>query len=171
MGSLIPSWLDDTSGRYRQRSIRIPTIYAAHVQLIASEDGWQFSDLLRNLIVLGATMTWRSLSEKENQDRYMELAVLGAANRALYADLSKRPSKRPYASPRRQDTEVVTLFFPVGYAEMVQTYAATKRMSQNNACVRFLETGLLAYMEAQANMLQTIQSIRTHSKQPPSKSS
>ncbi|MGP8070736.1 MAG: hypothetical protein ACLP5V_12680 [Candidatus Bathyarchaeia archaeon] len=163
--------MDDTSGRYRQRSIRIPSIYAAHVQIIASEDGWQFSDLLRSLIVLGATRTWGSLSEEENRDRFMDLAVLGAVSRALYSDFSKRPSKRPYASPRSQDTEVVTLFFPAGYAEMVQTYAATKRMSQNNACVRFLETGLLAYMEAQAIMLQTVQSVRNHSEQPPSKSS
>ena len=118
-----------------------------------------------------SNMDLRRLAVKENQDRFMDLAVLGATSRALYAAVSKRPSKRPYASPRSQGTEVVTLFFPAGYAEMVQTYTATKRMSQNNACVSFLETGLLAYMEAQAIILQTVQSVRNHSKQLLSKSS
>jgi hypothetical protein len=151
--------------------MRVPSVCAAHVRRLALKEGWQFSDLLRSLIVLGATWTWGRLAEKGNSGRLMDLALLGAATSGLQAVLSRRPSRRPYAAPRSQSTEVVTLFLPHGYAEMVKMYAATKQESQNDVCVIFLERGLLAYLGAQAHMLLTVQAIRKELNRLPPKHS
>ena len=48
-----------------------------HVKSVAQKERWAFSDLMRMLIVLGATVSWLRLRKQENLDRLGKIAHLG----------------------------------------------------------------------------------------------
>ena len=134
-----------------------------HVKSIAQKERWAFSDLMRMLIVLGATVKWLALRKQENLDRLGKMVRLGGMADMLEEAVSHKPRTRIYPVVRDdagRATDVVTLILPAGYARLIEAYAATKRISKSDACERLLTFGLMAYSTAENALLQAFQRVR-----------
>jgi hypothetical protein len=150
--------------RYRRWSIRVPRLLFAHVKGVARKERWAVSDLVRMLIVLGAAISWLKLRKQENLDRLGEIARLGRMADMLTDAVSHKPRTRIYPVVRQpaqagRATDVFTLILPVGYAGLIEAYAATNRMSKSNACEKLLTIGLITYLTAENALLQAIQRV------------
>jgi len=142
-------------------SIRFPALFVTNLRDLASKEGWEVSDLIRSLIVLGAAGAWLSLAREENLNRLKDISSLGQVAGIIGAALTGRPASRPYATRSYHPTEVITAIMPRTFAAIVKEYARIKRVSKNQAYGYFLEGGLIAYMKAENSVLEAIQMIRT----------
>jgi hypothetical protein len=144
-----------------------------HVKSVAQKERGAFSDLMRMLIVLGATVMWLGLRKQENVDRLEKIVRLGGMADMLEKAASHKPRTRIYPIVRDdagRATDVVTLILPAGYARLIETFAATKRTSKSDACETLLTTGLVTYLRAENALLQAIQRVRRQpERQPASK--
>lgn len=134
-----------------------------HVKSVAQKERWAFSDLMRMLMVLGATVSWLRLRRQENLNRLGKMVRLGGMADMLEEAGSHKPRTRIYPVVRDdagRATDVVTLILPSGYARLIEAYAATKRISKNDACERLLTFGLIAYSTSENALLQAIQRVR-----------
>ena len=134
-----------------------------HVKSVAQKERWAFSDLLRMLIVLGATVSWLRLRNQEDLDRLGKIARLGGMADLLEEAVSHKPRTRIYPVVRDdvgRVTDVVTLILPAGYAGLIEAYAAVNRISKSNACERLLTFGLIMYSTAENALLRAIQRVR-----------
>ena len=134
-----------------------------HVKSVAQKEKWAFSDLMRMLIVLGATVSWVRLRKQENLDRLGKIARLGRMADMLEEAGSHKPRTRIYPVVRDESgraTDVVTLILPAGYARLIEAYAGTKRTSKSDACETLLTTGLVTYLTAENALLQAQASAR-----------
>ena len=141
-----------------------------HVKGVAQKERWAFSDLMRMLIVLGATMSWLRLRKQENLDRLGKIARLGRMADMLEEAGAHKPRTRIYPIVRDdagRATDVVTLILPSGYARLIEAYAATKRTSKSDACETLLTTGLVTYLTAENTLLQAIQRVRRQPERHP----
>jgi hypothetical protein len=136
------------------------------VKRLAQREGWALSDLVRMLIVLGATVCWLRLRNQEDLDRLVvEIAHAGQMADMLNEAVSHKsrtrgyPLVRPLAHAGRT-TDVVTLILPDGYASLIEAYAATSRMSKSNTCERLLTFGLVSHLTAENSIHQAVQSVR-----------
>jgi hypothetical protein len=149
--------------RYRRWSIRVPRMLLFQVKTVAQKEGWAFSDLVRMLIVLGATVSWLRLRNQEDLDRLGKIAHVGRVAEMLNEAVSHKRRTRIYPVVRQDAgpaTDVVTLILPGGYGRLIEAYAATKRTSKSDACERLLTFGLIAYLTAENALLQAIQRTR-----------
>ncbi|MGD0689843.1 MAG: hypothetical protein ABSA50_08740 [Candidatus Bathyarchaeia archaeon] len=152
--------------RYRRWSIRVPRMLLFHVKSVAQKERWAFSDLMRMLIVLGATVSWLRLRKQENLDRLGKIAHASRVADMLNEAVSHKRRTRIYPVVRDdagRATDVVTLILPAGYARLIEAYAATNRISKSDACERLLTFGLIAYSTAENALLQAIQRVRRQS--------
>jgi hypothetical protein len=147
-------------GRYRQVSIRFPALFVTHLRDLASREGWELSDFIRSLIVVGATGAWLGLTREENLNRLKDISSLGQAAGMIGAALTGRAASRPYATRSYHPSEVISAFVPHTYASIVKEYARLRRISKNQAYAHFLEGGLVAYMQAENSVLTAIQMVR-----------
>ena len=124
-----------------------------HVKRLAQRERWTLSNLVRMLIVLGATVCWLNLRNQEDLDRLGKIAHAGQMADMLNEAVSHKsrtrvyPLVRPLAHAGRT-TDVVTLILPDGYARLIEAYAATSKMSKSNTCERLLTFGLVSYLTA-----------------------
>ncbi len=133
------------------------------VRGVAQKEKWALSDLVRMLIVLGATLKWLGLRKQENRDRLETMVHLGRMADMLEQAASHKPRTRIYPIVRDdvgRETDVFTLILPAGYARLIEAYAATKRTSKSDACETLLTTGLISYLTAENALLQAIQRVR-----------
>jgi hypothetical protein len=146
-----------------------------HVKGVALKEGWEVSDLVRLLVVFGASWRWLSFRKQENLDRLGKIARVGGMADMLKEAVSHKPRTRIYPGVRQpaqagRTTDVVTLILPAGYARLIEAYAATNRMSKSDACERLLKIGMIAYLSAENALLQAIQRARGQpDNQPPPK--
>lgn len=151
-----------TATRYRRWSIRIPRMLLFQVKGVAQKEGWAFSDLVRMLMVLGAVVRWLGLRKQENLDRLRKTVRLGGMADILEEATSHKRRSRVYPIVRDdagRATDVVTLILPAGCARLIEAYAATNRVSKNDACERLVTTGLVTYLTSENALLQTIQRV------------
>ena len=122
---------------------------------IALEDGWQLSDLVRTIVVLGASANWLVLEgmEKEWALRRDELKSI---SEKLGNMLPAARRRRPYAPRTSQDTDVITLILPNALAQRIESYAAAHRLSKNDLCRKLLTEGLMLYLTSERNLLQAL---------------
>jgi hypothetical protein len=149
---------------YRRWSIRVPRILFLHVKGVALKEGWAVSDLVRLLVVFGASWSWQKLRKPENLDRLGKIARLGGMADMFEEGISHKPRTRIYPGVRQpaqagRTTDVVTLILPAGYARLIEVYAATNRMSKSDAGERLLKIGLIAYLTAENALLQAVQRV------------
>jgi hypothetical protein len=140
------------------------------VKSVAQKEGWAFSDLMRMLIVLGATVRWLGLRKQENQDRLEKMVRLGGMADILENAGLHKPRTRIYPIVRDyagRATDVVTLILPPGYARLIEVYAATRRTSKSDACETLLTTGLVTYLRAENALLQALQQLRRQPERQP----
>jgi hypothetical protein len=134
-----------------------------HVKRVAQKERWAVSDLMRMLIVLDATVSWLRLQKQEDVGTFEKMAHVGRVADILSEAVSHKPRTRIYPVVRddtSQATDVVTLILPAGYARLIETYAATKRISKSDACETLLTFGLIAYSKAENVLLQALQRVR-----------
>lgn len=156
--------------RYRRWSIRVPRTLLFHVKSVAQKERWAFSDLMRMLIVLGATVSWLRLQKQEGMDRFEKIAYVGRVADMLNEAVSHKPRTRIYPVVRDdagRATDVVTLILPAGYARLIEAYAGTKRTSKSDACETLLTTGLVTYLTAENALLQALQRVRGQPERQP----
>ena len=149
--------------RYRRWSIRVPKTLLLSVKGIAQSESWATSDLLRMLIVLGATVCWLRLRNQEDLDRLRKIARRSRMADMLNEAISHKRRTRVYPLVRDEAgraTDVVTLILPSGYSRLIEAYAATKRTSKSDACERLLTTGLVSYLRSENALLQALQQAR-----------
>jgi hypothetical protein len=132
----------------------------AVIRQVALEEGWQTYDLARSLVVFGALTIFLGLEKPENLNRLKEIAILSKTTEILDATVTGKPARRRYSARLSRATEVIRLPMPVEYSRIVQLYAATANISPNQACVRFLELGLVAYLKAKKALAAAALSIR-----------
>jgi len=149
---------------YQRWSIRIPRSLLAHVKTVAFKEGWELSDLVRTLTVLGASGSWLKFQKQENLDHFRKLVQVAQMADMLNAAVSHKllaayPIIRQPPFTGRTSV-VVTLIIPVGLARLVEVYAATTKISRSNACERFLTVGLTAYLTSENALLHAIQQAR-----------
>jgi hypothetical protein len=133
------------------------------VKGVAQEERWAFSDLVRMLIVLGATVSWLGLRKQENLERLGRITRLGGMADMLQEAVPHKSRTRIYPVVRDEAsraTDVVTLILPVGCARLIEAYAATNRISKSDACERLLTIGLTTYLTAENAFLQAVQWVR-----------
>ena len=65
------------------------------------EERWAFSDLMRMLIILGASVSWLRLRKQENLDRLGKIARLGRMADMLDEAGSHKPRTRIYRCRER----------------------------------------------------------------------
>jgi hypothetical protein len=127
------------------------------IRHVAFDEGWQIFDLARSLLAFGALMSFLSLERPKNLERLREIAVLGETTGALDSTVAGKPKRRRYSAIRcGGSTEVIRLPMPVEYTRMVESYAAMADISPNQAYVKFLELGLIAYLKAKKTLTEAI---------------
>jgi hypothetical protein len=127
---------------------------------IALEDGWEFADLIRVLICLGADASFLSLNNPEKRDRFKTKAYLAKAARALDAMLGK-PTPGGYSNRQSRDTSVLSIRIPKSFDTIVSTYAAGS--SVNATYELFLVSGLILHMKGQNALLAALSSTNQES--------
>ena len=142
---------------YRRWSIRLPSSTLIELAKIALDDGWQLSDLVRTLVVLGASANWLGLEEMEEGLRRLD--ELGKISETLGTMMPLTGGRRPYAPRASQETEVVTLILPDAIAQMIESYAGAHRFSRNGLCDKLLTEGLMIYLTGERNLLQALADI------------
>lgn len=142
--------------RYQRWSLRLPSVTLAQITQLALTEGWQLSDFVRTLVVLGAAGNWLAMEDEEN----VEVLRMKAELRELSERFGKiayvARSRRPYAPRRARDTGVVGLILPAGFAHMLESYANARRFSKNDLCGSLLMEGLTIYMTGEKNLLQAL---------------
>ena len=142
--------------RYQRWSLRLSNVTLAQITQLALAEGWQLSDFMRTLVVLGAAANWLGLQSEEN----LQLLKMKTELR----DISKRLGKfapaarqtRPYAPRRAQDTDVVGLILPTELARLIESYAKIRPLSKNDLCGILLMDGLMIYLSGEKNLMQAI---------------
>jgi hypothetical protein len=122
---------------------------------IAFEDGWEFADLIRVLICLGADASFLSLNNPEKRDRFKTKAYLAKAGRAFDAMLGK-PTPGGYSNRQSRDTSVLSIRIPKSFDTNVSRYAADS--SVNATYELFLVSGLILHMKGQNALLAALNS-------------
>jgi len=140
--------------RYRRWSIRLPSITLAEITQQALTEGWQLSDFVRTLLVMGAAANWLELESEEHEEVLRMRAKLRQQSHK-FAKLGPtlRPG-RPYASRSIQDTDVIGLILPSWVAHMIESYANVRGLSKNDLCEKLLMEGLMIYMTGEKNLLE-----------------
>ena len=115
------------------------------------------------LISLGATIYLLRLRNREALDRFMRLATLNRASRALDTALGRSRGHRN--EPKHiSETTLLPVHLPKGFYELVSTYSSATGTSRNALLSRFLETGYILYMLAEETLLKTLLSLRKERK-------
>ena len=127
---------------------------------IALEDGWEFADLIRVLICLGADASFLSLNNPEKRDRFKTKAYLAKAARALDAMLGK-PTPGGYSNRQSRDTSVLSIRIPKTLDANVSRYAADS--SVNATYELFLVSGLILHMKGENAFLAALSSTNQES--------
>jgi hypothetical protein len=145
---------------YRRLSIRISTLQAEIIRRIALEDGWEFADLIRVLICIGADAAFLSLNNPERRRRFSSKTYLAKALSAFDAMLGK-PTPRGYSIRHGRDTSVLSIRTPKSFDMNVRRYAAGS--SVNATYEFFLVSGLILHMKGQATLLGALNSTKQKS--------
>jgi len=140
--------------RYRRWSIRLPSITLAEITQQALTEGWQLSDFVRTLIVLGAAANWLALESEEPAEVLRMRAELRQLSDTIVKLGPTLRSGRPYASRSAQDTDVIGLILPSWVAHMIESYANVRGLSKNDLCRKLLTEGLIFYMTGEKNLLE-----------------
>ena len=122
---------------------------------IALDDGWQLSDLVRTLVVLGASANWLGLEEME-EGWTQKRDELERITERLGNMLPVAWRRGPYASRTSQDTDVVSLILPAALAQMIGSYADAHGLSKNALCGKLLTEGMMIYLTGEKNLLQAL---------------
>jgi hypothetical protein len=120
---------------------------------IALEDGWEFSDLMRVLICLGADASFLSLNNPERRQKFETKSYLAKAVRTFDAMLGK-PTPRGYSTRQSRDTSVLSIRIPKSFDTNVSRYAADS--SVNATYEFFLVSGLILHMKGQDALLAAL---------------
>jgi hypothetical protein len=142
-----------------QGSVRVSRHLLAHCRKRALEEGWQLSELARTLICLGATIYFLRLRNPEALERFMRLAKLSRASRALDMTLG-RPRGHRNEPKHLGETTLLPVHLPKGFYELVSTYSSATGTSRNALLSRFLETGWILYTLGEETWFKTILSLR-----------
>jgi hypothetical protein len=140
---------------YRRRSIRISTHHAETLRWLAIKDGWEFADLARVLICLGADASFLSLNNPEKRGRFESRAFLTRAIRTFDA-VTGKPTPRGYSDRQSRDTSVLTIRIPKSLDTSIRNYA--RDSSVNATCELFLVSGLILHMKGQNALLEALSS-------------
>jgi hypothetical protein len=127
---------------------------------IALEDGWEFADLVRVLICIGADAAFLSLNNPENRRRFSAKVYLAKAVSAFDAMLGK-PTPRGYSIRQSRDTSVLSIRTPQSFDLNVTRSAAGS--SVNATYEFFLLSGLILHMKGQATLLGALNSTKQKS--------
>lgn len=117
---------------------------------IALEDGWEFADLIRVLICLGAGASFLSLNNPERRRKFETKSYLAKAVRTFDAMLGK-PTPRGYSNRQSRDTSVLSIRIPKSFDTNVSRYAADS--SVNATYEFFLVSGLILHMKGHASRI------------------
>jgi hypothetical protein len=134
-----------------------------HVKRLARREGWVLSDLVRMLIVLGATVCWLRVRNEKDLNRLGKIAHADQMSDMLNEAVSNKRRTRVYPIVRDEAgraTDVVTLILPAGYARLIDSYVSTNRISRSNACERLLTFGLISYLTVENTIHQAVQQVR-----------
>jgi hypothetical protein len=127
---------------------------------VALEDGWEFADLIRVLICIGADAAFLSLGNLERRRRFSARVYLVKAVSAFDAMLGKR-TPRGYSIRQSRDTSVLSIRTPKSFDLNVRRYAAGS--SVNATYEFFLLSGLILHMKGQAALLGALNSTKQRS--------
>ena len=120
---------------------------------IALEDGWEFADLIRVLICLGADASFLSLNNPERRHKFETKAYLAKALRTFDAMLGK-PTRGGYSNRQSRDTSVLSIRIPKSFDTNVSSHAADS--SVNATYEFFLVSGLILHMKGQQGLLAAL---------------
>lgn len=117
-------------------------------------DGWQMSDFVRTLVVMGAAANWLGLQSEESAQVLRMKAELSQLSERIGKLSPSFRHGRPYAPRSARDSEVIALILPHRVAQLIESYVALRGMSKNDLCGSLLTQGLMIYLTGQKNLLQ-----------------
>lgn len=138
--------------RYQRWTLRLPALTLLQITQIASAEGWQLSDFMRSLIVIGSAANWLGLEgEGHRAVLKMKAELDQLCNRVTNMRSIRR---RRYAPRSSQDKSVIALILPRGVARLIESYAYLREVSKNDLCGNLLTEGLMVYLTGEKNLLQ-----------------
>jgi hypothetical protein len=141
---------------YRTAVVRLSALVVEHCKRIALKDGWQFSDLTRAFVCIGAVVTFLSLQDPKQLDEFRGMAAFNSMPYYLAKVQKKMGPRRPYSLRRGGETALISLRIPVSLSNAIGRYAAVTGASRNRTYSRFLRQGLIIYLKADNILLKTM---------------